>query len=63
MTFGLGNSPAELSALEASRGRLVRIMELASVRGRSGEEGRSGTSVSGGVVEGEAMAVVCSAEE
>lgn len=42
VTFGLGNSPAEERAVAASRGKEVRIMELARVRGRSGEEGRSG---------------------
>ncbi len=36
MTFGLGNSPADDKAEAASRGSEVRILEDASVRGRSG---------------------------
>lgn len=39
VTLALGNVPAVRRALAASRGRAVRIMEEAIVRGRSGERG------------------------
>lgn len=47
VTFAVGKVPAEERALDASRGRCVRMMEDASVRGSCGEEARSGIEGSG----------------
>lgn len=49
--FGKGNVPADWRAVEASRGRWVRIIEDARVSGRSGVTGREGMVWSGGVEE------------